>query len=167
MSDANPYTTPQAELSVEDGRPLASRSARMTGAGIDGAIGFVIAIALYSITGFWDRILTGQLSFVELLELTVLGLVSFFVIHGYPLAYRGQTLGKMAARTQIVDVATDELVSLPRLILRRYVPIAALTMIPGIGSLLATINILFIFRRDRRCVHDHLAATKVVEYRKP
>ena len=168
MSDTDPYATPQAELSVDEsaGLTLAPRGARILGASLDAIIGGVIAVALYSAAGYWDQILANQVSFLELLGFTVLGLASFFLVHGYALAHRGQTLGKMAAGTQIVDFQSEELLPLSRLLAQRYVPVAVVTMIPIVGNILAIVNVLFIFRRDRRCVHDHIARTKVVIYQK-
>jgi len=45
----------------------------------------------------------------------------------------------------------------------RYVPVWLASSIPFIGGFLALIDILFIFREDRRCVHDMIAGTVVVE----
>ena len=167
MTDTDPYAVPEAELSVDDaiGTPLAPRGARLLGASLDGLISGVIAVVLYSVTGYWDNILNNQMSLMELLGFTVVGLVVFFLVHGYALVHRGQTLGKMAAGTQIVDYESEELVALPKLIGQRYLPLAAVTLIPVIGNLLALVNILFIFRTDRRCVHDHIAHTKVIVFR--
>ena len=38
-----------------------------------------------------------------------------------------------------------------------------LAAIPGIGNLYALIDVLCIFREDRRCLHDLIADTNVVE----
>jgi uncharacterized RDD family membrane protein YckC len=52
------------------------------------------------------------------------------------------------------------------LILKRYLPISVVSVIPVVGPLLTLIDILFIFRSDRRCVHDLIADTQVLEERK-
>ena len=44
----------------------------------------------------------------------------------------------------------------------RYVLVMLVQAIPMIGQLLGLIDALFIFRGDRRCVHDLIAGTKVV-----
>jgi hypothetical protein len=31
-----------------------------------------------------------------------------------------------------------------------------------VGTFLVLVDVLFIFRKDRRCVHDHIAGTRVV-----
>ena len=35
-------------------------------------------------------------------------------------------------------------------------------MIPVIGSFLGLLDVLFIFRQDRRCLHDMVAGTEVI-----
>jgi len=37
------------------------------------------------------------------------------------------------------------------------------SLIPYAGSFVALLDVLFIFRRDQRCIHDHLAGTVVVK----
>ena len=39
--------------------------------------------------------------------------------------------------------------------------------VPVVGILLRLVDILAIFRPDRRCIHDHLAKTKVIDLRIP
>jgi uncharacterized RDD family membrane protein YckC len=39
-------------------------------------------------------------------------------------------------------------------------------LIPVIGGFLPLVDVLFIFRHDRRCIHDLLAGTNVVKVRK-
>jgi hypothetical protein len=38
----------------------------------------------------------------------------------------------------------------------------SVSLVPGIGALAVTVDDLFIFRTDRRCLHDLIAGTKVV-----
>ena len=47
--------------------------------------------------------------------------------------------------------------------LLRYLPTSAVSLIPYAGSFVALLDVLFIFRRDQRCIHDHLAGTVVVK----
>ena len=49
---------------------------------------------------------------------------------------------------------------LPRL--ARAVATWAITAIPVAGGIFALADLLFIFREDRRCLHDHIAGTRVV-----
>jgi hypothetical protein len=39
---------------------------------------------------------------------------------------------------------------------------AVVAMIPVVGGLISLVDIVLIFRRDRRCLHDHIAGTRVL-----
>ena len=52
-----------------------------------------------------------------------------------------------------------------RLIGLRYLPIMVVSVVPILGNILVLIDILFIFRSDRRCIHDMIAGTIVVRVR--
>ena len=49
-----------------------------------------------------------------------------------------------------------------RLLALRYLPLQAVGQIPILGVVVGLLNPLLIFRADRRCLHDHIAGTKVV-----
>jgi hypothetical protein len=53
------------------------------------------------------------------------------------------------------------------LILQRYVSQWLMGMVPVIGILLRLADVLAIFREDKRCIHDHLAKTKVIDLKIP
>ena len=40
-------------------------------------------------------------------------------------------------------------------------------MIPVLGPLFSLVNVCFIFREDRRCIHDLIAGTQVVNGQPP
>ncbi|MEM7583236.1 MAG: RDD family protein [Acidobacteriota bacterium] len=154
------FTTP--------GRPgeseLASLSARFMGSLVDGVLGLGLALVLYGSLGIWDQIKEGSIPIMTLVQLSVLGLLFFCLMHGYTLATRGQTLGKVFARTQIVSHEDETILPVTKIILLRYTPITVITMIPVIGNFATLVNIAFVFRDDRRCLHDHIAGTKVIRY---
>ncbi len=85
----------------------------------------------------------------------------FLLLHGYLLAKYGQTIGKKLVGIRIVTVNNTP-VAFPHLILKRYVPMWLLLMVPVVGGYLNLINILLIFHSDRRCGHDLIAGTKVI-----
>ena len=62
----------------------------------------------------------------------------------------------------IVDAASIGAATVVKLLGLRYVLVMLVMAIPIIGQLLGLADALFIFRSDRRCVHDLLAGTKVV-----
>ncbi|MOA70690.1 RDD family protein [compost metagenome] len=52
---------------------------------------------------------------------------------------------------------------LGNLLLKRYLVWWLLAYVPIVGMFLVLVDYLFIFRADRRCLHDRLAATRVVQ----
>ena len=90
--------------------------------------------------------------------------VVFMVINGYLLVMRGQTVGKLMLGIRIVDSATGGKVSAAKVLGLRYIVFYGLQIIPVLGmrELVSFFDAVFIFRDDRRCLHDLLAGTKVV-----
>ena len=103
-----------------------------------------------------------QISLLENVILFLGGCVLYLALHGYLLATRGQSLGKMAVQIKIVDYDTGQLLPFGKLVGFRLAPVWIVSQIPIIGGVLGLIDILFIFGEERRCVHDLIAGTKVV-----
>jgi hypothetical protein len=49
------------------------------------------------------------------------------------------------------------------LLLKRYLPVQVVGSIPVLGMFASLVDVLFIFRDDRRCVHDLIAGTQVTK----
>lgn len=161
---SNPYEAPQANLEIdgENSVTLATRGSRFLAALIDGLIGMAIAVPFWLLSGMWDYIATGAtapLTFI--LAGGAYGFVGFVLVHYYFLNKNGQTVGKKILKIRITGT-DDQLKGAPHLLLKRYLPVTIVSLIPLLGSLLMLVNLLFIFRKDRRCVHDLIAGTKVV-----
>ena len=75
-----------------------------------------------------------------------------------------EKLGKMATKIQIVGIQDDRIIPLGRLVGLRIIPVWVVSVIPVIGSFIPLVDALFIFRKDRRCVHDLIAGTHVIDY---
>lgn len=87
---------------------------------------------------------------------------------------RGQTIGKYVRAIRIVDAKTGEslewatiifLRPLPFLILYIFFILASISGQPQYSLIplsLVLVDILFIFRKDRRCLHDLIARSKVI-----
>ena len=83
-------------------------------------------------------------------------------INGYLLATAGQTIGKRLVGTRIVNVSDERIPRFLPLLGARYGITWLVGLIPGVGTVYGLVDALFVFRDDRRCVHDLFAGTKVV-----
>ena len=179
MSDpvSNPYAAPSAPASPDpfptaSGPILAGRFTRFAAAIVDGLIVMAIVVPVQIMTGFTGRVMAGEASLVEQLVMSGFGMIAFLVPHGYLLLTRGQTIGKMLTRIRIVDHDTEELLPPMRVYVARYLwtlPfVLAVIVIPGpsddmLVNVLILIDVLLIFGASRRCIHDYLAGSKVVQ----
>ena len=92
--------------------------------------------------------------------------IIFFVLHGFLLQQYGQTIGKRIMGIAIVTMDNQK-PAFFMLIVQRYLSQWVMGMVPVIGILLRLADILAIYRPDRRCIHDHLAKTKVIDLKIP
>lgn len=171
----NPYAAPET-MDYSSAAPsemeLATLSERFTGAFLDGLLVVPVVFGVVFAYGYASA-QQGNAAVVSIgdqLLLSVISVVVFFawflILNGYLLANRGQTIGKLAAGTRIVDVNTGELLPLVPLVLKRNLLIQLLGAIPIAGGFINLIGILMIFRSSRRCLHDELAGTKVIKVKK-
>jgi uncharacterized RDD family membrane protein YckC len=166
MSTDDPYAPPKAALSdLEEwtrSEELAGRFTRFAAAFVDSILGMLFAFPMIYVLGTWDYVSRGQNPPVMLTVAgTALGFAWFILIHGYFLKTNGQTIGKKLTGIRIANL-DGRVPDLTTLLLLRYLPISLVTLIPMIGVYLPLIDVLFIFRSDRRCIHDLIAGTKVV-----
>jgi len=168
----NPYAAPEtsgfAFENSANGPPLATLGQRFGGAFIDGLLMLpLIAVVVY--VSFNSVVIAPggtepEVPLLVTLMTVPISIAWFLILHGYLLATKGQTIGKMAVGTQIVDAQTGELVPLLPLFLKRNVSMQAIAMIPYVGNVSALIDVLMIFRTSRKCLHDDIAGTKVIVY---
>jgi uncharacterized RDD family membrane protein YckC len=161
----NPYATPRTPVvraeypSREGSEALASRGARLAAALIDGLAAVVILLPALAAIFFVGE--NSSLSGAGLLFAGLSG-IAFLVFAVYQMAMllrQGQTLGKKAMNIRIVNYADGQVPPAGRLLMMRYFVNSLLGNIP----LYTFLDILFIFGSERRCIHDYLAGTKVVE----
>lgn len=129
---------------------------------VDAFIQLAIGGPALLLSGYWQRALAGEVSFGETLLLAVGGIAIFLLLHGYLLATAGQTIGKRIVGTRIVNVSDERIPKFLTLVGARYGSTWLLGSIPGVGNLYALVDVLLVFRDDRRCVHDLIAGTKVI-----
>ena len=165
-SDENRFAPPVAHVEdvVASGPgTLAGRGIRLGAALIDVAVAAVVFGLLAWLTPInLFQPPDPQVGFMmPLVKNVALGFVFFLVVHGYLLATRGQTVGKAILKIRIVR-SDGSRASFGRLVGLRYLLNSALTMIPIAGTLYGLVDVLFIFRQARRCLHDLIADTIVV-----
>jgi uncharacterized RDD family membrane protein YckC len=90
------------------------------------------------------------------------GFLLFLLIQGYPLARYGQTWAKRWFVIRIVDDRGHK-PEFVRLVLLRYAVGDVVGLVPCLGALYWLADPLCIFRDDRRCIHDLIAGTRVVQ----
>ena len=153
--------SPQPSVPVQDN--TASRLQRFIAAMIDGFLGMMVSMPLFNHYGIWDLMKTGgEVSTDITIKVTAYGLLMFFVLHGLLLHRYGQTVGKRLMGLAIVTLHGQR-PSFAHLILNRYLPQWVAGFVPVVGPLLSVVDVLFVFREDKRCVHDLIAGTKVID----
>ena len=177
MKDENPYAV-NFDESIQDAPQgyghsgeLARRMLRLAAVLADGIIALLIMGPIMYATGYFDRILQAQrnglaIGLGETIGMAIVGMVIFLVLHGYLLATRGQTIGKLMAGIRIVDYESGELVPFGRLYGLRYLALGVIQNVPVVGPIVGVVDALMIFGSERRCLHDIIAGTKVVVVQK-
>jgi len=126
--------------------PLASRGARLLGWVLDGIIATIVAIPLILHFGYFNPERAAELTYLHAAGALVYSLTAFILVQGYFLATSGQTLGKKAAGTRIVDQSTRLILPLHKVFLIRYMPMFLMSII----TLIHLIDVLLIFRESKR-----------------
>lgn len=123
---------------------------------------FVIPLGL-DIEQYADAENPVTIPFELLMKIHILAFVFYVVINGWLLYRYGQTVGKRMLK---IAIATMDYQVPPfnRLILVRHLPFVILAVIPSPAlNLVNIVNWSFVFREDRRCLHDYLAGTQVID----
>ncbi|MBU6238636.1 MAG: RDD family protein [Planctomycetes bacterium] len=178
MSD-NPYASPLTgggadALAVSENDELAGRFTRFAAAMVDGILMNGITMPVMFATGFFARTQAQQVGFVEQIAMSLFCMAVMLALNGYLLATRGQTIGKLLTKIQIVDAQSGGLLPFLRVCVYRYLwmfPLVfVVALIPGtvddgLVNVVALIDALFIFGAARRCLHDYIAGSRVVLYK--
>ena len=95
-----------------------------------------------------------------LIGLAVLTLV---IVQIYLLSTRGQTIGKKLLDVRIVRFEDNSNPGFVKAFLLRAFVNGLIGAIPLFGGVYSLVDICFIFRDDKRCIHDLIAGTQVVK----
>ncbi|EGI73679.1 hypothetical protein PH505_ao00550 [Pseudoalteromonas distincta] len=136
----------------------ATRSDRLVAAIVDGVLGVACFIPVFILVGF-DNLSQPTLTLSA--GLLGYGILSTLVLHGYLMYQRGQTIGKSLISIRIENLDGTQ-ASFTTIYFKRMLCMQLLSLVPSVGQFIAGfVNPLFIFGKDKRCLHDHLAGTKV------
>lgn len=150
---------------MNESTELASRISRLGASFIDGFLSLAVVYLVMSMFGMLETLADPQnITFGFQIMLAIMGFGIYLGIHGYTLATRGQSIGKRLFEIQIVSIHTNKMFSLTHVAAYRILPLQILGLIPFLGTIVILADTLFIFRDDRRCIHDILCGSKVVNY---
>lgn len=162
------YAPPQSHVEdlIEPGNSqpgaLASRGKRFLAAMLDGGIAIAVMwlLAVFTPVNVWDD--DGRSLWEPQPDGALVGVLIYLALHGYLLATRGQTIGKALFRIRICrpDGSTA---SVARILGLRDSVVFLFSVIPMLGQIYLVIDCLFIFRASRRCLHDQIADTVVLQ----
>jgi uncharacterized RDD family membrane protein YckC len=170
----NPYAAPASNVLRTPGAAeafeLADRGTRLGASFIEGfvfllaASPMIIAVSAMDSASSTDEAAAPNLALIGLGGVLLLGVAIYQLVM---LATRGQSIGKRMLGIRIVthpDGANPG--GVKTILLRGFVP-GIISNIPLLGPIFSLVNICFIFREDRRCIHDLMAGTQVVKGQPP
>ena len=169
MDDQNPYSAPESRVSsrAEGEIQLATRWERLGGAIVDTILTLLITMPLlFFFTDYISKVMAQEeIPTSETIYINLFSTLLFFALNGYFLTCYGQTIGKRVVGTKIVSVVDHKILPFWKVVTLRYLPLTAIEIIPIpiLPGILSIVNVLFIFREDKRCVHDHIAGTIVIK----
>jgi uncharacterized RDD family membrane protein YckC len=169
----NPYAPPKSDVNVGTQPPavageLAERGTRFLSQMVDGLILLVVLVPAL-ITGMEGGVFHGGGPTVLFRAFTAgtagvvsgLAWVGFVLFQAYLVTTTGQSIAKRWFRIKIVKLDGSPVNFLSGVLLRSWL-LMVLQQIPGINMSAGLLDALFIFRQDRRCIHDLIAGTKVI-----
>lgn len=185
-NDLNPYAAPTSDVYQSDlsEGELASRFRRLVARLLDSFFGGILpmivifyiydSLEAFLLTMFSDA--TNQAANASWLDLIFTGfgegiaswwffllqVASYVALNAYLLATRGQTIGKLIMGVRIVGFHSSEIPPLTYSLIVREGGINLLGLLGTLGMLVFLVNPLFIFNKDRRCLHDYWSSTKVI-----
>lgn len=142
--------------------PKAQRVQRLAAKLIDILLNWTALVPLTFALGLDSYGETGELPPMEVvIQFHIAMFVTFVIINGWLIYRYGQTVGK---RVMKIAIATQDfqVPAFNRVVLIRHLPFAIALVVPGL-TLINILDWLLIMRKDRRCLHDIVAGTQVID----
>lgn len=164
----NPYAPPSVDVSrvAEAGTraPLASLGQRLGAAMLDGLVAIVCVTPIIFATALSETAnASANTTTAILYSLGALALLSLVVYNLVRLTQHGQTIGKKWVNIRIATFEDQSNPGFVKAVLLRGFVNGIIASIPVLGPIYSIVDICMIFREDRRCIHDLLAGTQVVQ----
>lgn len=159
--DSNPYAAPVAELDDRfiDAKKLerskATRGQRLGAAILDSIFG-AMCLAPYTYSKQNGGSVTSTAAALCGILVIAICITNLILLYN-----NGQTIGKKIVGTKVV-MADGSPAPLWRILLLRWLPVQIVSMIPFV-NLVTIVDACFIFGAERRCLHDLIAGTIVVD----
>jgi len=172
MNVPNPYAPPKAAVAdpvdgESEPNTLATRRQRAWAATLDSLIALLVSVPLEIHFKFLDYVLQAEEIPIGLTYgVAALSFVLFMLLNAYFLYRNGQTIGKLLVGIRIATL-DGGVPDLWRIIGLRYAPAWLVALLPYVGFILGTLDVLFVYRADRRCIHDLIAGTQVLRVVRP
>jgi uncharacterized RDD family membrane protein YckC len=167
MSPANPYTPPSGLGDVpllaappSEPMPLAPRGTRLMAQVLDGSLYLTCAALMWWLVGKPAL----ETTFAErgaALMLMTAPVMALALCQWYLMASTGQSLAKRWLGIRIVMLDGRRVNFFSAVLMRTWLPLVV-AAIPYVGLGLWLLDVSWILRGDRRCLHDRLAGTNVV-----
>ncbi len=170
----NPYAAPASNVLRAPGAiaalELADRGTRLGASFLEGFVFLLAALPMIIAVGMSEASSVdaepAEMNFL-LIGLGALLLLGAFIYQLVLLATRGQSIGKRIVGIRIVTHPEgDNPGGVKTIIMRGFLP-GIISNIPLLGPIFSIVNLCFIFREDRRCIHDLIAGTQVVKGQPP
>jgi len=166
MSEENVYASPKSNpenlQDSNDLRSLATRLSRFGASLIDSVILIALIIPIMYFTSYFDDLDSNNEP--DLITEFIYGLVSmviYIAVNFKFLINNGQTIGKKMLGIKITK-SNGTAIDL-QTILKRFCFYFGIGLIPMVGQILSLVNVLFIFGKGQRCIHDLVGDTIVVK----
>jgi uncharacterized RDD family membrane protein YckC len=170
----NPYAPPKSDVNVGATQApavegeLAERGTRFFSQMVDGLIALVVLIPAF-IAGVQGGVFHGGGPTVLFRAFTAgatgvvsgLAWLALVLFQAYLVTTTGQSIAKRWFRIKIVKLDGSRVSFVSGVLLRSWL-MMVLQQVPGINMFAGLLDALFIFRQDRRCIHDLIAGTKVI-----
>lgn len=162
-----------APIAPAGGLVLAERLTRLAAWFVDNVVGFIACLPGFMLMGMSvvQSIATGNrdLESVDSGRLALggvalmIGVLVLLIIQIWMLTTRGQSIGKRVLGIRIVRFADETNPGFVGAVLLRSILPGIIGIVPYLGFIFTIVDYCFIFRDDRRCIHDLIAGTKVVK----